>query len=424
MRRFNKKILSLVLAIALMSSLIVGISWATGSVPSYSDVPESYWGNEAITKWSSKEYGILQGDGNGNFYPEDAITAEQLAWINGRICGIADADAKYTGNGHRELTRAEAVAIIAQAFCIEPLDNAGNTFADNADIPAAYRGYVNAMKAAGYIKGVENNCFAPNDTYTRAQALQVIYNMISDITDKNVSNVAAPENYIIRKAGVQLKDSTIDGNLIIGHGVGNGEVMLENVTVNGQLIVFGGGSNSIIVRGKSNIADVNIYKTTGQPVRVKVEGEAVVKTVAVAENSKAIVNGTVTALIANGNTSVEFQNASVVTVTIDGSDVTVNVDGRSTVQTVTIDAPGARIAGSGKVINVVVTANAKSDIVIDTKGTKVDVAKDACNVTDSGGKVIAQSGQSATTAGSSNTQFFGGGGGYTPPGGNGSGIRS
>ncbi len=409
MRFDKKKVLTLVLVLAVVLSLGIGISYAAGNPPTYTDVPENYWGYEAITKWSTTQYGILGGYGDGKFGPSDPITAEQLAWINGRILGIADTDAKYSGDGKRELTRAEAVTIIAQAFCVEPLENAADTFADNASVPAAYRGYVNAMKAAGYIKGMGNNVFSPNSSYTRAQALQVIYNMISDITDNNASDVNAADNYVIRKAGIQLKDSTIDGNLIIGNGVGDGDVTLENVTVNGKLIVFGGGSNSIVVRGKSNVSNVEVYKTSGQAARIKVEGEAVVKTVSVAENSKAIVNGAITNLIADENTSIELQSAKVVNVDVEGAGVTVNVDGKSTVQTATIDASNVKLTGSGKVVNAKVTSDAKSGVVVDTKGTKVEVAAGAGDVTNSSGKVVAEDGKTTTTAGSSNTGSSGGG---------------
>lgn len=413
MRFSRKKILAFSLTLALMLTLGVSISYAAGNTPSYTDVPEGYWGYEAITKWSTTQYGILLGYGNGKFGPEDSITAEQLAWINARILGLAEKDAKYTGSGSRALTRAEAVAIIAQAFYIDPLNSTSGAFADNADIPAQYRGYVNAMKAAGYVKGVGENRFSPNSTYTRAQALQVIYNMITDVSDKNASKVNAKENYVIRSAGAKLKDSTVDGNLIIGQGVGDGEVTLENVSVNGKLIVLGGGSNSVVVRGKSNIPSVNVYKSTGQAVRVKVEGEAVVRTVAVAENGKVIVNGAITNLVADGNTSVELQSATVVNAEVNGANVTLNVDGKSTVQSVTVDASNVKITGTGKVESVVVTSRAKSGVVVDTKGTKVTVAEGAGNVTDASGKVIAESGKASTTAGTSNTGGSSGGGSWS-----------
>lgn len=403
MRFFSKKTVSLVLALLVVLSCGAAIVSASGNDPVYSDVPENYWGYEAITKWSTDAYNILVGDGKGHFYPNDPITAEQLAWLNGNILGIAEADAKFDGDGKRELTRAEAVAIIAKAFCIEPLDNAKDTFADNASIPAEYRGYVNAMKAAGYVAGVGNNTFAPDTTYTRASALQIVYNMISDITDKDVSNVKAPESYVIRKAGVQLKDATIDGNLIIGNGVGNGEATLENVTVKGKLVVFGGGSNSIIVRGKSNIPTVDIYKTTGEAARIKVEGEAVVQTVTVAESSKAIINGAITNLVVDGNNSVELQGATVVSVKISGDSVSLNVDANSAVKEVTVDASNVKTTGTGKVESAVITDNAKSGVVVDTKGTKIDVADNAGDVTDSSGSVVMESGESGTTPGSSTT---------------------
>lgn len=426
MRFSNKKVLSfilvLVLTLTLAFSVNIGIGFAAGSTPTYTDVPEDFWAYEAITKWSTEEYRILQGVGGGKFEPQGSITAEQLALLNGHIFGMADEDVTYEGNGRRNITRAEAVAVIAQAFGIEPLNNPTSTFADNASIPREYRGYVNAMKEAGYVQGIGNNIFDPNDTYTRAQALQMVYNMITDITDKNASKVEASDNYIIRTAGVQLKDSTIDGNLIIGHGVGDGKVTLDNVTVNGKLIVYGGGSNSIVVRGKSNIGIVEIFKTVGEAVRIKVEGSAVVKTVTVTENSKAIVNGAITTLTVEGNSSVELQSARVVDVAVNGSDVTVNVDSASTVKTVTIDAADVKLTGNGKVENAVVTDNAESGVVVDTKGTKVDVAEGAGDVTNSSGKVVAESGKTSTTPGtSSSSSSWPSGGSTNTPGGSGSG---
>lgn len=382
----NKKTVALALTVLTVLSCGAGIAYAAGNAADAAPVTPVY-SNEELN---------------------DPITAGELARINGRILGIGDADAPYSGDGKRELTRAEAVAIIARTFRIEPLENAENTFADNESIPAEYRGYVNAMKAAGYVDGDKDNVFAPDFIYTKADALEVINHMISGVADKNVRNINVPENYVIRKAGVQLKDAVIAGNLIIGNGVGDGEVTLENVTVGGRLIVFGGGSNSIVVRGKSTIPFVDVCKTIGQAARVKVEGEAVVKMVTVAENSKAIINGAITNLFVEGNTSVELQNATVVNVEVRGSSVTLNADGKSIVQSVTIDASNVDLTGTGKVESVVVTGNAKSGVVVDTKGTKIDVAEGAGNVTDSSGKPVVESGQTGTTTGSSNTNPSGG----------------
>lgn len=51
------------------------------------------------------------------------------------------------------------------------------------------------------------------------------------------TNEVKKGNVVINKPGVVLNDMTIDGNLIIGDGVGVGEATLENVTVKGNTVV-------------------------------------------------------------------------------------------------------------------------------------------------------------------------------------------
>ena len=62
-------------------------------------------------------------------------------------------------------------------------------------------------------------------------------------------------NVIINKP-VTLNDAKITGDLVIGDGVADKEVVLNNVTVTGKTIVRGGGENSIIITGTSDISDM------------------------------------------------------------------------------------------------------------------------------------------------------------------------
>lgn len=48
-------------------------------------------------------------------------------------------------------------------------------------------------------------------------------------------------NVIINIVNVILKDIEISGNLYIIEGVGDGDVIIENVKVDGKVIVLGGG---------------------------------------------------------------------------------------------------------------------------------------------------------------------------------------
>lgn len=311
------------------------------------------------------------------------LTAKGLSQICGEILG---AEEEALPNASQQLTGADGLTYIAEAFHVEPAEEVDS--AEPID-------YVDAMKKAGYI----DDSFDASEAFTKDDALNIIGTMIEDVTDESVSDVETDKGYVIRSEDVELKDAKIGGDLIIGQGVGDGEVTLDNVSVEGSLVVLGGGSNSVVVRGNSEVGKVIVSKTEGEPVRVKVEGEAVVGTVSVDENSKVIVNGAITTLVAGEKASVELQSARVVNVEINGADAALKVDAGSTVTSATINASGVQLAGTGKVGTAVVTENAKSGVVIDTAGTQVSVAAGAGDVTNSSGTVVAPSGDTSTTQG-------------------------
>ena len=45
--------------------------------------------------------------------------------------------------------------------------------------------------------------------------------------------------------------------IIIGDGVGNGEVIIEDTTITGRVLVRGGGEDSIKIIGDSSIESIN-----------------------------------------------------------------------------------------------------------------------------------------------------------------------
>ncbi|GBR77333.1 hypothetical protein NO2_1734, partial [Candidatus Termititenax persephonae] len=121
----------------------------------------------------------------------------------------------------------------------------------------------------GYVVGKGGNDFDPQGNYTRAEAMTLIDRATSEIIDESVSGQTYAKTLIVRKAGATIAGATIRGDLIIGQGVGGGDVVLDNVTIEGRLIAFGGGSNSIVVKGGSKIAAV----VAGKPnVHIQMEG--------------------------------------------------------------------------------------------------------------------------------------------------------
>lgn len=81
----------------------------------------------------------------------------------------------------------------------------------------------------------------------------------------------------VNAQGVTLKNMHIKGDLVLGEGIGEGDVYLENVTVDGTTIVKGGGENSIHFIN-SILATVIVNKNDGR-IRLVVEGRTQVANV-------------------------------------------------------------------------------------------------------------------------------------------------
>jgi hypothetical protein len=269
----------------------------------YSDT-DGHWGAAAIEKWS--DYGVLHGNGDGSFAPDRAMTQDELATVLtnsfGYTAAYDGALPGYTGawgesavrkaiaagalapeEAALPLTRELAVKIIAKAYHIEPKTGATG-FADDADTGEAYRGYVAAFREKGYARGTGADAFSPKKAYTRAEAMQVIDNMVGAIhgeAGERTGDVAG--TLIVNASGVTVKESAVSGDLIIADGVGEGDATLDNVTVAGRLLVRGGGEHSIRLLGaKTVIPNVLVYKSvSAAPVRIVFESGVRIENVTV-----------------------------------------------------------------------------------------------------------------------------------------------
>lgn len=366
------------LALALVTVLVIGIlplSLAAEPIV-YTDVPETYWAYDAISAWSGGDNAILEGY-KGKFLPETAISTVSLDIVIGKVLGNAG-----EWKSSDTITREAAIVKIAKAFGVttvaEPKD--ADKFTDDASITAANKPYIYGLKATGVLTGVGGNEFNPKGTFTRAGIIQVVYNLISKITDKNVTGGTYNKDFVIRKTGVTLKDATVKGDLIVAQGVKDGDVTLDTVNVTGKLIVYGGGSSSIHIKGDSKIAQIVIAKVGGQTPRISIEGKAVVTTATVSSGN-AIIGGTVSEVI------------------VSAANAKVTAEAASAIAKVTVSANGVTIAGSGKVTEVVVTSAVTAKTTVSTPSTKV-TNNSSADVVDANGKVIAASGKTGSTTSS------------------------
>ncbi|MEA4805964.1 MAG: hypothetical protein VB113_08740, partial [Acetobacterium wieringae] len=79
------------------------------------------------------------------------------------------------------------------------------------------------------------------------------------------------DNVIINASGVTLRNMHITGNLTIGEGVGEGDVTLNNVIVDGNTYVKGGGKNSIHING-GQYNNIIVQQTSSGQTRIVAVG--------------------------------------------------------------------------------------------------------------------------------------------------------
>ena len=274
----KKRITALILSFLLVFTMIPANAYST----EFSDMPDD-WSTAALENAANN--GLLSGY-NGSLKPNSNLTRAEMAAVVNRAFGAfqtasldsytdvpndswfydemakAVAMQTFTGNGDRlnpnsNITREEAFVVLFRAFNLSGGENNvlerfpdGNLVSD-----WAVEG-ISSLINAGYISG-SGDRLNPKGYITRAEFAQVMDNLIKNYiklpgtyTDDFNGNV------MINAAGVTLKNLTVNGDLIIGDGVGDGEVILEDVTVTGRVLIRGGGENSIKMTENSNIDNI------------------------------------------------------------------------------------------------------------------------------------------------------------------------
>lgn len=398
-----KRSLTIFLTGVILITMIPLVAYADDT-PSFSDMPVN-WSTTALK--SAVANGLLVGD-NGKIMANESLTRAQMAAVINRVFGAIETvpltgfkdiptNAWYhnemakavqmktfvgTGDGllhpDRSITREEAFAVIARAFRIQRL--ATENLIDFTDIEMvstwAYT-EVAALAAAGYINGNEGR-LDPKSNITRAEFAQIMDNLIKQYikipgTYTNVAN----GNVMVNVSGVTLKDMEIKGDLIIGDGVGDGEVTLDNVKVVGRMVVRGGGENSIIIKGGSDIQTIIIARINGQ-LRVFAEDGTEIGQVIIDGYDGVTIEGDVgeVQILAN-SISFNLINSSIPKVFISGENMVLNVGDNASVESINVIGNGTRIEGSGSVSKVQVNAN---NVSVSTTGTEVIAALGTSNV--------------------------------------------
>ena len=205
--------------------------YAKADISKYTDVAKSKW------------------------YYDDVAMAVQMGTYNGRSSSTMALDAP--------ISRQEAMTVVARALELD-YDSYAKTdlsaFSDRSEISNWALPYVRAMIGAGYIHG-RGKILAPLENITRAEFAQIFHNIIgSYITVKGTYDKDIKGSVLVRTADVELKDLTVDGDLIIGCGAADGKITLDNVTVKGRLLVWGGGTKAVYCNNGTNMPAVVVAR--------------------------------------------------------------------------------------------------------------------------------------------------------------------
>lgn len=338
-----------------------------------------HWAGKQVEAWA--ERGIVRGYG-GQFVPDACITRGDIATILNRLMRYGDAqenpfsdvpnEAYYAqavrnlshagvmrGAGKEALpgspaARQEAIVLLARAFRVSP-EGSPLTFPDAADVSAWALDAVTAFAERGYLHGDEEHRLRPLDPISRAEFVTILERMIAELVPGDPALAGKGGMILVNRPEAALKNREV-GSVLIAPGVGDGSVVLENMTVD-RLYVLGGGEHSIIIRGKSRVKSVQIAKQDSG-VRVFVSGGAEVETVRVEDGcDDVILSGPIgTVAVDSAANAVRLADAKVGNLTITGKGAEVSVDKDSVVGRLSVagSASDASVKNAGQIGTVAV----------------------------------------------------------------------
>jgi hypothetical protein len=380
--KLRPKLLRHIVLMTVISTLVL-----SQGIPAFAATTETVpsWAANEIQTWIDS--GLLKGDQNGLYHPNDNLTrAEFLTFVN-RVFNFTDqsstafSDVPKTawyaaeiakayeagittgvGNGKmaplNTITREEVASILSRAFFVTGTGSSGSSFPDDGQISSWAKKAAYAMRDTGYISGDASGSFMPKKNATRAEVVKMMSNVMGRLISSGGSYAGITgRNVVVNVDGATLSDLDITGDLYITCGAGQGNVVIKNAKVTGTIFVSGGGSISI---ENSKIGNVFLDKPKG--------------------SAAIALNGTTVSgdLTAASQTDIALIGSKISDLTIeskaDGS--TVRLDSASGLNTFTADAK-ASVKGSGAIASAVINVN---DVSMEQTPAKLTLNADSVTV--------------------------------------------
>ncbi|SES90097.1 S-layer homology domain-containing protein [Paenibacillus sp. NFR01] len=391
------------------------------------------WAEPQIRAWMDQGY--ISGYPDGRFKPSNSITRAELialinksfgftekkdvafkdvsskSWVYSEVLK-ANAAGYISGYGNdmfgpgNKISRQELAVMIKKLLNLKPSADAG--FTDMAAVPAWGKDAVNAVQEKGIMQGFADHTFRPSQPASRAEAVVILDRALAlfhegtsityttaGVYGPETGNAAVGQDVVIDSKDVTLRNTTISGNLLLGAGIGEGDVQLENVTVKGTTTVSGGGANSVHFN-KSTLGNVIVDKKKGS-VRVVAEGSttvgnlqiqsaAAIESVGGAQvdtlllskdlpsDSKVSLKGSYKAVNVDArNVNVEIPEGTIQSLTVSKEATGNKLKNEAAISSLDINA-GLEVTGKGKIDKAVINA---VGISLETAPTKLEAGKDS-----------------------------------------------
>lgn len=412
MNRIMKRILTFLLCFLMVFTTVLPVFAGTTVQKDYA----SHWAKDTIDK--ALATGLVSGYPDGTFKPNHSITRAEFmtvvnnaynftemseikfndvsstSWYAKEVSMAAAAGYVTAVDGGvdplRAITRAEVAEMIARAnnFIAASLEN---RFEDHINISDESKPYINAVSEKKIMTGTPEGNFLPLEDITRAEAVVTLTRALAyedkiTITyDKGiVYGTSAYKrtiegNVLVTADGASLQNMIIKGNLTIAKEVGEGDVTLRNVEVQGATLVYGGGENSIHLID-SSLKAVYVNKPASA-VRLLATGSTVVDDVVVRsavklQESKLTGTGFGRVVVEKGlpttqKITVQLIGTQCSEVAVKGMGAILTVDIHSSIEKLNIQGERVIVKGTGKIAMASVSANR---VTFEKKPASIDVA--------------------------------------------------
>lgn len=316
-----KKIISLILAVAMLVSCVAMVSAAN-----FPDVDSNYsWAEEAISALSKN--GIITGYDDGTFKPGKDITRQEAITLFSKALGaseesnktfidlaygiyatdLAESEDSYAvkqgaymiykkvltadevndylceENRNVTLKRFEAATLIAKALgadaWLEDNPEYEITFSDKDEIPTGYEGYVYYATGLGIMNGMGDNMFGPNETVTRAQIAVMIKRILDTMEFSYISGMISnvdPVSNVLTVKTESGKNESYTVSLTDVIFLDGTKVIIDNLAVGMECVITFQGEkiyqiDALTFEGEETVSGVfKGYQTGSSATTIKV----------------------------------------------------------------------------------------------------------------------------------------------------------